>query len=40
MSILIKNGRLIDPANCIDEQLDLFLDQGVVAKVGKPQGQG
>lgn len=35
MSILIKNGRLIDPANGIDAQLDLFLDQGVVARVGK-----
>jgi len=35
MSILIKNGRLIDPANGTDEQLDLLLEEGVVVKVGK-----
>lgn len=35
MSILIKNGRLIDPANNIDDHLDLLLKDGLVAGVGK-----
>ncbi|PNU19076.1 dihydroorotase [Geothermobacter hydrogeniphilus] len=35
MSILIKNGRLIDPANNIDDHLDLLLKDGLVAAVGK-----
>lgn len=35
MSILIKNGRLIDPANDIDDQLDLLIENGLVAKIGK-----
>lgn len=35
----IRNGRLIDPQNGIDAQLDLFLANGLVAAVGQaPEG--
>jgi len=34
MRLLIKNGRLIDPANNIDEQLDILLENGTVAEIG------
>lgn len=34
MKILIKGGRLLDPANGIDEQLDLLIENGAVAAVG------
>ncbi len=33
--ILIKNGRLIDPAGGLDELCDLAIDKGFVAKVAK-----
>jgi dihydroorotase len=36
MKVFIKNGRLIDPAENIDEQRDLLLEGGKVAAVGKP----
>lgn len=35
MRILIRNGRLVDPANRIDEVLDLGLADGRVASVGQ-----
>ncbi|MEZ4484728.1 MAG: dihydroorotase, partial [Syntrophotaleaceae bacterium] len=35
MKILIKGGRLLDPANAIDDQLDLLLEDGTVADVGR-----
>lgn len=34
MKILIKNGRVIDPANGIDKVTDVFVDNGVIAEVG------
>ena len=34
MKLHIKNGRLIDPANNIDANKDLYLDDGKVAAVG------
>lgn len=34
-STLIKNGRLIDPANGIDDNLDLLITDGKIAGVGK-----
>ncbi|APG26893.1 dihydroorotase [Syntrophotalea acetylenivorans] len=34
MKILIKGGRLIDPANSIDDQLDVLIENGCVAAVG------
>lgn len=36
MNILIKNGHVIDPANNIDEKLDILVSDGKIAKVGKP----
>ena len=36
MNILIKNGHIIDPANKVDEKLDLLVSDGKVAKLGKP----
>jgi len=35
MNLLIKNGRIIDPANKIDEKLDLLVSDGKIAKIGK-----
>ena len=31
MKLHIKNGRVIDPANKIDQVQDLFIDAGVIA---------
>lgn len=36
MNILIKNGHVIDPANNIDEKMDLLVSDGKIAKLGKP----
>jgi len=36
MNLLIKNGHVIDPANKIDEKLDVLVTDGKVAKLGKP----
>ena len=33
MKILIKNGRLIDPYNNIDEKMDILVNNGVVEKI-------
>lgn len=33
--LLIKNGRVIDPANNIDDILDILVDDGRISKVGK-----
>ena len=33
--LLIKNGRVIDPANGIDKQCDIFIADGDIAEVGK-----
>jgi dihydroorotase len=32
-SLLIKNGRVLDPANGIDAKMDVFVENGVVAEV-------
>lgn len=34
MGVEIRNGRLIDPANGLDDRLDLFIDAGRVVAVG------
>ena len=34
--IHIKNGRLIDPKNCIDAKQDVFVSGGRIAALGKP----
>jgi dihydroorotase len=36
MNILIKNGHIIDPANAVDEKLDVLVSDGRIAKLGKP----
>jgi dihydroorotase len=36
MNILIKNGRVIDPANGIDTKLDVLLSGGKIARLAKP----
>ena len=36
--LLIKNGRVIDPANRIDEKCDVLIVDGKVAEVGKLNG--
>ena len=33
--LLIKGGRVVDPANKVDEELDLLLAEGKVAEIGK-----
>lgn len=33
MRILIKNGRVIDPANHMDQVLDLYIDNGVICEL-------
>jgi len=39
MSMHIINGRIIDPANDVDEVTDLFIDDGKIAAVGRaPNG--
>lgn len=35
MKILIKNGRVIDPANSVDEVADVYINDGVIAEIGK-----
>lgn len=35
MTLLIKNGRLIDPAQAVDAVLDLVVENGKVSKIGK-----
>ena len=36
MNVLIKNGQVIDPANKVDEKLDVLLSDGRIARLGKP----
>jgi len=35
MNMLIQNGRVIDPANNIDDTLDILVKDGKIAEVGK-----
>jgi dihydroorotase len=35
MKLLIKNGRVIDPKNGIDQQLDIFVNNGLIKKIGE-----
>jgi len=39
-SILIKNGHVIDPANNIDEQLDIYIEDGKIKEIGKDLPKG
>ncbi len=39
MGIVIRGGRLIDPANQLDETTNLYIDDGCIAAIGKkPKG--
>jgi len=33
-SLLIKNGRVVDPANKVDEVMDILVEDGKIAKLG------
>jgi dihydroorotase len=35
MTLLIKNGRVVDPSRMIDEPLDLRIDEGKIVELGK-----
>ena len=35
MRLLIRGGRVIDPANSIDEQLDIRVENGIIVQLGK-----
>jgi len=35
MSLLIKNGRVIDPSQMIDETLDILVENGLIKQLGK-----
>src|SRR5512133_2071102 len=35
MKLLIKNGRVIDPAQKLDETLDLLVETGLIKELGK-----
>ncbi|WIF95706.1 dihydroorotase [Caminicella sporogenes] len=35
MEILIKNGRVIDPKNNINEKLDIVIKDGIISRIGK-----
>ena len=39
-SILIKNGHVIDPANNIDKQLDIYVEDGKIKEVGENLSKG
>ena len=36
MNLLIKNGHIIDPANKVDEKLDILASDGKIVRSGKP----
>ena len=35
MRILIKNGRIIDPANNFDQISDLYIENGIISEIDK-----
>ena len=35
MNLIIKNGRVIDPSQNIDEELDIIIENGKISKIGK-----
>lgn len=35
MRLLIKNGRVVDPKNGVDEIRDILIDEGIIQKTGK-----
>ncbi|MEE1304294.1 MAG: dihydroorotase [Agathobacter sp.] len=39
MTILIKNGRILNPATEMDQVADLYIEDGVISKIGKKLSQ-
>lgn len=35
MTLLIKNGHVLDPATETDEEIDIFIEDGKITKRGK-----
>ena len=35
MKLLLKNGRVVDPANGRDGEFDILIEDGVIRRVGK-----
>ncbi len=35
MNLIIKNGRVVDPSQNIDEKLDIIVENGKISKIGK-----
>ena len=35
MKLLLKGGRVVDPANGRDGEMDVLIDQGTIARVGR-----
>ena len=35
MKLLIKNGRVVDPANKIDGKRDILIDKGIIVNVAR-----
>jgi dihydroorotase len=35
MNLLIKNGRVFDPSQNIDDMLDLLVENGLIKGIGK-----
>ena len=40
IDILITNGRVIDPANGVDQICDVSINKGKITGIGKPRGKG
>ncbi len=40
IDILIQNGRVIDPANDVDQICDVSINNGKITGIGKPRGKG
>ena len=36
MNLIIKKGHVIDPANKVDEKLDVLVAEGRIVRLGKP----
>ncbi len=34
--LLVKNGRVIDPSNGVDDYLDILVDEGKIIEEGTP----
>jgi len=36
MKLLLKGGRLVDPSQELDEQMDILIENGKIIETGKP----